>query len=119
MTCMYMYIMPCSLSHITGSLGGVVGLNCINQPSFNIIQCNWTVPYTLPGVDITGYNINITSNDTLLIMTTVDVTQYTYNVNEFGVYTVSVMANASGGLEGVIDKNATNVPEGIGKNNVT
>ena len=63
-------------------------------------------------MDITGYNINITSNDTLLINTTVNVTQYTYNVNQTGVYTVSVIATI-GGLEGVIDTVVVYVHEGI------
>ena len=64
-------------------------------------------------MDITGYNINITSNDTLLINTTVsNVTQYTYNVNQTGVYTVSVIATI-GELEGVIDTVVVYVHEGI------
>ena len=65
-------------------------------------------------MDITGYNIDITSNDTLLINTTVNVTQYTYNVNQTGNYTVSVIATI-GELEGVIDKSTTNVPKGTAK----
>ena len=64
-------------------------------------------------MDITGYNINITSNDTLLINTTVsNVTQYTYNVNQTGVYTVSVIATI-GELEGVIDTVVVYVHEGM------
>ena len=63
-------------------------------------------------MDITGYNIDITSNDTLLINTTVDMTQYTYNFNQTGVYTVSVIATI-GELEGVIDTVVVYVHEGI------
>ena len=64
-------------------------------------------------MDITGYNINI-SNATRsnLIMMTVNVTEYTYNVSEFGNYTVSVVATI-GELEGVIDTTVINVPEGM------
>ena len=66
-------------------------------------------------MDITGYNINI-SNVTIsnLIMMTVDVTEYTYNVSEFGNYTVSVVATI-GELEGVIDTTFIEVPKGICK----
>ena len=42
---------------------------------------------------------------------TANVTEYTYNVSEFGNYTVSVAATI-GELEGVIDTTVINVPEG-------
>ena len=63
-------------------------------------------------MDITGYNINISNTTSNLIMMTVDVTEYSYNVSEFGNYTVSVVATI-GGLEGVIDTTVIYVPEGI------
>ena len=61
-------------------------------------------------MDITGYNINISNATSNLIMMTVNVTEYTYNVSEFGSYTVSVVATI-GELEGVIDTTVINVPE--------
>ena len=45
-------------------------------------------------------------------MMTVNVTEYTYNVSEFGNYTVSVVATI-GELEGVIDTTVINVSEGM------
>ena len=87
-----------------------VDLYCSHQ--FYTIKCTWIVPYTLPSVYITGYNINISNADSNLIMMTVNVTEYTYNVSEFGNYTVSVVATI-GELEGAIDTAVVNVPEGI------
>ena len=63
-------------------------------------------------MDITGYNINISNTTSNLIMMTVNVTEYTYNVSEFGNYTVSVVATI-GELEGVIDTTVINVSEGM------
>ena len=89
-----------------------VDLYCLHQSVYTI-KCTWIVPYTLPSVDITGYNINISNVTTnLIMMTAVDVTEYTYNVSEFGNYTVSVVATI-GELEGVTDTTVINVPEGM------
>ena len=88
-------------------------LYCSHQSVYTIIvKCTWIVPYTLPSVDITGYNINISNVTSNLIMTAVNVTEYTYNVSEFGSYTVSVVATI-GELKGVIDTTVINVPEGM------
>ena len=88
-----------------------VDLHCLDQSVYTI-KCTWIVPYTLPSVDITGYNINISNATSNLIMMTVNVTEYTYNVSEFGNYIVSVVATI-GGLEGVIDTALVIVPKGI------
>ena len=63
-------------------------------------------------MDITGYNINISNATSNLIMMTVNVTEHTCNVSEFGNYTVSVVATI-GELEGVIDITVINVSEGM------
>ena len=88
-----------------------VDLYCSHQSVF-AIKCTWIVPYTLPSVDITGYNINISNVTSNLIMMTVNVTEYTYNVSEFDNYTVSVVATI-GELEGEMDTADINVPKGI------
>ena len=75
------------------------------------IKCNWRVPYTLPGVDITGYNVNISNETSTLLMITVNETEYTYNVSEFGNYSISVAA-AIGSLEGEVDQEFVDVPGG-------
>ena len=85
-----------------------VDLYCSHQSVYTI-KCTWIVPYTLPSVDITGYNINISNATSNL---TGDVTEYTYNVSEFGNYTVSVVATI-GELEGEMDTTVVNVPEGM------
>ncbi len=89
-----------------------VDLYCSHQSVYTI-RCNWIVPYTLPSVDITGYNINISNaTSNLIMMTAVKVTEHTYNVSEFGNYTVSVVATI-GELEGVIDTTVVDVSEGM------
>ena len=69
-----------------------VDLYCSHQSVYTI-KCIWIVPYTLPTVDITGYDINISNVTSNLITMTVNVTEYTYNVSEFGNYTVSVSSS--------------------------
>ena len=88
-----------------------VDLYCSRQSVYTI-KCTWIVPYTLPSVDITWYNINISNATSNLIMMTVNVTEYTYNVSQFGNYTVSVVATI-GELEGIIDTTVINVPKGM------
>ena len=88
-----------------------VDLYCSHQSVYTI-KCTWIVPYTLPSVDITGYNITISNTTSNLIMMTVNVTEYTYNVSEFGNYTVSVVATI-GELEGVIDTTVVELPKGM------
>ena len=88
-----------------------VDLYCSHQSVYTI-KCTWIVPYTLPSVDITGYNINISNATSNLIMSTVDGTEYSYNVSKFGNYTVSVVATI-GEMEGVKDTTVINVPEGM------
>ena len=66
------------------------------------IQCNWSIPYTIGGIDITGYNINITDNENnvnFINMTTVVENEYTYNVSEFGLYNISVVSVIGDDLE--------------------
>ena len=68
-----------------------------------IIQCNWNTPYTLPEFTISRYNINITNEEELVkqvSLTGTHDTQYTYNVSEFGTYTISITAVISEDLEG-------------------
>ena len=76
------------------------------------IQCNWSIPYTIMGISITGYNINITSNSILVHQSLVTSTEYYFNVSQFGVHNISVVAVIND-LEGVIDSMMIEVPEGI------
>ena len=79
------------------------------------IQCNWNTPYTLPEFTISKYNINITNEEELVkqvsLTGTLD-TQYTYNVSEFGTYTISITAVISEDLEGERNESMINIETG-------
>ena len=79
------------------------------------IQCNWNTPYTLPEFTISKYNINITNEEELVkqvsLTGTLD-TQYTYNVSEFGTYTISITAVISEDLEGKRNETSINIETG-------
>ena len=79
------------------------------------IQCNWNTPYTLPEFTISKYNINITNEEELVkqvsLTGTFD-TQYTYNVSEFGTYTISITAVISEDLEGERNESIVNFKTG-------
>ena len=79
------------------------------------IQCNWNTPYTLPEFTISKYNINITNEEELVkqvsLTGTLD-TQYTYNVSEFGTYTISITAVISEDLEGERNETSINIETG-------
>ena len=65
------------------------------------------------GINITGYNINITSNSILVHQSFVtNSTEYYYNVSQFGVYNISVIAVISD-LEGDSNTVLVIVPEGM------
>ena len=79
------------------------------------IQCNWNTPYTIPEFTISKYNINITNEEELVkqvsLTGTLD-TQYTYNVSEFGTYTISITAVISEDLEGERNEKIINIETG-------
>ena len=54
---------------------------------------NWSPPFTLPGVPILGYNINITNNNGVVLRVNIsNTTQWEYCPEEFGNHIVSVAA---------------------------
>ena len=70
------------------------------------------------GVDITGYNINITRDNSTVNQSFVTNTEYYYNVSQFGVYNnISVAAVIGDELEGEINTVMVEVPEGMMINN--
>ena len=91
-----------------GSLQGVL-------ISLFTVYSNWSIPYTIMGVDITGYNINITrdNSESIVNQSFVTNTEYYYNVSQFGVYNISVAAVIGDELEGEINTVMVEVPEGI------
>ena len=89
-----------------GSLQGVL-------ISLSTVCSNWSEPYTIMGVDITGYNINITRDNSIVNQSYVTNTEYYYNVSQFGVYNISVAAVIGDELEGETNTVMVNVPEGM------
>ena len=91
-----------------------MNLTCINALLYTI-QCKWNTPYTLPEFTISKYNINITNEEELVkqvsLTGTFD-TQYTYNVSEFGTYTISITAVISEDLEGEKNESIINFETG-------
>ena len=91
-----------------------VDLTCVISLLYTI-QCNWNTPYTLPEFTISKYNINITNEEELVkqvsLTGTLD-TQYTYNVSEFGTYTISITAVISEDLEGERNESIINIETG-------
>ena len=91
-----------------------VDLTCVISLLYTI-QCNWNTPYTLPEFTISKYNINITNEEELVkqvsLTGTLD-TQYTYNVSEFGTYTISITAVISEDLEGERNETSINIETG-------
>ena len=91
-----------------------VDLTCVISLLYTI-QCNWNTPYTLPEFTISKYNINITNEEELVkqvsLTGTLD-TQYTYNVSEFGTYTISITAVISEDLEGEKNESIVNIETG-------
>ena len=91
-----------------------VDLACVISLLYTI-QCNWNIPYTLPEFTISKYNINITNEEELVkqvsLTGTLD-TQYTYNVSEFGTYTISITAVISEDLEGERNETIINIETG-------
>ena len=87
-----------------------VDLTCVISLLYTI-QCNWNTPYTLPEFTISKYNINITNEEELVKQVSFD-TQYTYNVSEFGTYTISITAVISEDLEGERNESIVNIETG-------
>ncbi len=80
------------------------------------IQCNWSIPYTVVGINIDHYIINIAligEDSQLVLGTTLTDTMMEYNVSEFGEYTISVAAVIGGELEGITDTVQVQIDEGI------
>ena len=76
------------------------------------IQCSWNTLYTIPEFTISKYNINITNEEELVKQVSPLDTQYTYNVSEFGTYTISITAVISEDLEGEKNESIVNIETG-------
>ena len=60
------------------------------------IKCNWTTPYTIPGVNISEYNVTVLRSDTKERLVSVknasvETSRYIYDASEFGNYSINVV----------------------------
>ena len=83
---------------------------CTSVSKTLYVKCNWTIPYTIEGVNITYYNVNITKDEQILHNNSVTNTHYSYLS---GRYTVSVATVVGESLEGEINNWEVNVSKGI------
>ncbi len=71
----------------------------------------------LSGLAIDSYNINISLYGDLVFEQSVHITELTYNVSEFGNYTISIAAVTSSNLNRYWTNIQIKIPTGINKSN--
>ena len=75
----------------------VITLICMEQ-GHCCIKCSWSPPFSLDGVPIYGYIINVTNEgDNTQYTTTTNTTSWIYCPSQFSNYTVSIAGNNSAG----------------------
>ena len=90
------------LLSILGQLSDVVDLSCTRQ-GHCCINCSWSPPFSLDGVPIYGYIINVTNEgDNTQYTTTSNTTSWIYCPSKFDKYTVSIAGNNSAGEGDII-----------------
>ena len=55
-------------------------------------KLSWTSPFTLPGIPILNYKLNVTSNGVMINQTNVSMTRWTYCPQETGTHRISIAA---------------------------
>ena len=85
------------IMRVQGSPEPLNSLTVVQSNDSCCYQFYWTPPFTLPGVPILRYNINITSTSSILLQTNVSILQWTYCPKDFGSHTVSIAAVNSAG----------------------
>ena len=85
---------PPVILRIQGRLEPVNSLSAVLSNGSCCYQFYWTPPFTLPGVPILGYNINVTNfyNDTVLQNDVTTTTQWEYCPVDLGFYNVGIAA---------------------------
>ena len=70
----------------TGLLSAVTNLTSSEEDVCGTLHITWTAPYTLQGVSINYYTINITSNSDGVVLrsATTNTTEYLYTVSSLG-----------------------------------
>ena len=91
----------------SGKLSEVVDLICTRQ-GHCCINCFWSPPFSLNGVPIYGYIINVTNEgDNTLYTTSSNTTSWIYCPSQFGNYIVTIAGNNSAGEGETTNENAT------------
>ena len=72
--------------YVLGLLSAVTNLNSSEEDGCGTLHITWTAPYTLQGVSINYYTINITSNSDGVVLRsgTTNTTEYLYTVSSLG-----------------------------------
>ena len=84
---------PPVMLRIQGRLEAPNNLTAVQSDDSCCYHFNWSPPFTLPGVPILGYNINVTNNNGAVLQINVgNITQREYCPEEFGDHIVSVAA---------------------------
>ena len=84
---------PSVILRIQGRLEAPNNLTAVRSNDSCCYHFNWSPPFTLPGVPILGYNINITDNKGNVLQINVNnTTQWEYCPEGFGDHNVSVAA---------------------------
>ena len=66
----------------------------------------------MPGISISWYKVNITINENVVLEQSVSNDELIYNVSEFGLYCVSVVAVIEPTIEGEMAKIQIEIPTG-------
>ena len=95
---------PPVILRIQGRLEAPNNLTAVQSNDSCCYHLNWSPPFTLPGVPILGYNINITNktNGVVLHTDTITATECEYCPEEFGDHIINAAAVNSVG-EGDVD----------------
>ena len=68
-------------------------LTAVQSNDSSCYHFNWSPPFTLPGIPILGYNINITNNNGVVLQVNIsNTTQWEYCPEEFGNNNVNIAA---------------------------
>ena len=104
---------PPVILRIQGRLEAPYGLTAVQSNDSCCYRFNWFPPFTLPGVPILGYNINVTNNDDgadVLQINVSNTTQWEYCPGLFGNNNVNVAAVNSVG-EGITANTTVSITE--------
>ena len=96
---------------LTGLLSGVGNLTS-SEVDYCTLHFTWTAPYTLQGVPINYYTINITrhSDGAVLRSDTTNTTEYLYTVSSLGETLEVVVAAVNGAGIGNVSSIVTQTP---------